>query len=167
METEKIRKQGIIGSVLLIVLGFIFILIFAFRRDIFFWLSVSGWIVGLSGVVLLATFTTGWRGNMLKLTLGLLSFAGVFITISLISLTIRKTYELERFGQITTAVIIDRGLEPCWDCEHGFFVKIKFKDHKGNVVEYWHLCDDCIFSDSVLVKYSVIDPHVNEIVKPL
>ncbi len=167
METELIRRKGIIGAIILVFLGLLVILVFAFRRDILFWVAALGWIIGISGVVFLAIFSFGWRGEVAKLSIGLIILTTAFIISAFQIIDLRKSYELKHFGRETVAVIVEVDLGPCWVCDQGNAVKIRFKDHKGRVVEYWHPCDQCIFADSVIVRYSTLDPHLNEIVRTL
>ena len=167
MKNELIRRKGIIGSILLTFLGLIVIIVFAFRRDILFWIAALGWIIGILGVILLSIFSVGWRGEIIKLLIGLFVLVAVYIITAFTMIDFRRTYELNWFGRETVAIIVERDLGQCLLCVKGPSVKIRFKDHKGRVVEYWHPCSECIFADSVLVKYSTLDPHLNVIIKPL
>lgn len=167
METELIRRKGIIGAIILVFLGLLIILMFAFRRDILFWIAALGWITGILGVVFLAIFSFGWRGEVVKLSIGLITLTTAFVISAFQIIDLRRSHELKHFGKETVAVIVEVDLGPCWICDQGNAVKIRFNDHKGRVVEYWHSCSECVFVDSVLVKYSTLDPHLNVIVRTL
>ncbi|NPA33612.1 MAG: hypothetical protein GXO48_01615 [Chlorobi bacterium] len=167
MNSNSDRRKGVLGSFLLTFLGFLTIVVFAFRRDELFWLASLGWIIGVVGSFLFTLFTVGWRGSGIKLALGVVVIEGIFISSVFIGINTRKKLELEMFGLTTKAEIIKRTYGPCWVCDQGYAVKIRFRDHKGRVVEYWHPCNECVFADSVVVRYSTLDPHLNVIVKTL